>query len=65
MAATERNHEIKNITIVSQIPCHLIAGYLGLSPSGPDAPRPLDRPFVPLNLMPNQGSPVPLLKIQT
>jgi len=37
---------------------------LGLSPFSPNAPRPLDRPFVPHNLMPSYGSPVPLLKFQ-
>jgi hypothetical protein len=30
----------------------------------PDVPRPLDGPFVPQNLMPSHGSPVPLLKFQ-
>jgi len=40
MAATERNHEIKKKTIISQIPCHLIEEYLGSSSCGPDAPRP-------------------------
>jgi hypothetical protein len=31
---------------------------------GPDAPRPLDSPFVPHSLLSSQGSPVPLLKFQ-
>jgi len=34
---------------------------LSLGPFGPDAHRPLDGPFVSLNLMPSHGSPVPLL----
>ena len=34
------------------------------SPFGPDTPRPLDGSFVPHNLMPNHGSPVPVLKFQ-
>ena len=37
---------------------------LGSSPYGPDAPRSLDGPFVPHNLISAQESPVPLPKFQ-
>ena len=46
------------------MPCHLIEEYLDLGPFSLDAPRPLERSFVPHNLMPSQGSPVPLAKFQ-
>ena len=39
----------------------LVAGF---EPFRPDAPRPLDGPFVPCNLMSSKGSPTPLLKFQ-
>jgi hypothetical protein len=35
------------------------------SPFGPDTPMPLEGPFVPHNLIPGQGRPVPLIKLQT
>jgi len=37
---------------------------MGSSPYVPDSPRPIDRPFVPHNLISVQGSTVPLLKFQ-
>jgi hypothetical protein len=37
---------------------------LGSSPYGPNAPGLIDRPFVPLNLISTQESPVPLPKFQ-
>ena len=37
---------------------------LGSSPYSPDAPRPIDRPFVPHNIISTQEIPIPLLKLQ-
>ena len=36
---------------------------MGLSPFGPDAPRPLDRPFEPSTPVPSHGSPGPLTEV--
>jgi len=55
-----RPQQIKNFTCFM----HTNEWYLGSSPSGPDAPRPQDRPFVPHVLLLHKRGPVPLANFQ-
>jgi hypothetical protein len=63
----KRAHELRLsrlVRVASVVDLSRVLQSLGVSTFGPNAPRPSDRPFVPLTLMPDRGSPGLLLKFQ-